>query len=317
MPEMFHGESEAERSVLRALRLAVELTAVILVLELVGAYLSRSLALTVDAVHDIPDLIAFAVSWSSLKVAETGASPDYSYGRHRFEVFASLLNAALVLGTGTVFGAEAALTLLHGGSFAGPVDAIWILLIALPTLALRAGNVLVLGRIPGRTRDLNLRSVLLHLGADLLIAGALLVTAVLLLLTPGLAWVDPAAALLIGGLLVYESLPLFRGGWEVLTEQTPRAISLDAVRTSALEVPQVLGIHDIHIWAVCPTLVCMTAHVDVQEMTVREGMQVAGALRDRMQADFGILHATFEVEAPSPERSVPVRGPVRGSSSPP
>ncbi len=308
MPEMVHGELEAERSVLRGLRLAVELTAVILVLEVIGAVMSRSLALTVDAAHDVPDLIAFAVSWSSLRAAESGASSIYTYGRHRFEVFASLLNAGLVLGAGLVFGGAALLTLVRGTSFAGPVDPTWILLVAVPTLALRYVNLRVLTAIPGRAKDLNLRSVIVHLGSDLAITATLLVAGSLLLLDPSLGWIDPAGALVIGAILIYESLPLFGGGWEVLTERTPREISLDEVRRSALAVPAVLDIHDIHVWAVCPTLVCMTAHVYVPEMTVRAGMEVAQQLRDRMAEEFGILHATFEVETPpeTPRRNARV-----------
>jgi cobalt-zinc-cadmium efflux system protein len=297
MPELVHGEGEAERAVLQGLRLAVGLSAIILVIEAVGAYFSRSLSVTVDAIHNIPDIAAFAISWSALRSAERGASDKFTFGAHRFEVFAGILNASIVLGTGVVFGYAASTSLASGTSFAGPVDAVWVVVIALPTLALRAVNLLSLGRIPARARDLNLRSVILHLATDLVITGALLGTGVVLLLRPGLSAADPAAALLIAAVLVYESLPLFRDGWEVLTESTPRHLSIDAIVSTALHVPSVSEVHDVHVWAVCPTLVCMTAHVQVRDMTVREGMVVVEELRKRMEEEFGILHATFEVEA--------------------
>ncbi|MCI4339072.1 MAG: cation diffusion facilitator family transporter [Thermoplasmata archaeon] len=297
MPEQVHGEGEAEKAVLYGLRLAVVLSALILVIESVGAYYSHSLSVTIDAIHNIPDILAFAISWSALSAVEHGASDKFTFGSHRFEVFAGLLNAALVLGTGAVFGFEAVESLSHGSSFAGPVDAVWILIVAVPTLALRAVNLAWLGRIPARARDLNLKSVLLHLAGDLAITAALLAAAVLLLLRPGVSDVDPAAALVIAALLVYESLPLFRDAWEVLTESTPRHLSLDAIIATALRVPNVTQVHDLHVWAVCPTLVCMTAHVQVRDMSVREGMAVVDELRTVMETEFGILHATFEVEA--------------------
>jgi cobalt-zinc-cadmium efflux system protein len=65
-------------------------------------------------------------------------------------------------------------------------------------------------------------------------------------------------------------------------------------------VPDVAEVHDLHVWAICPTLVCMTAHVEVRDMSVREGMAVVEELRRRMADEFGILHATFEVEARTP-----------------
>jgi len=296
VPELVHGEGEAERAVLRGLRLAVVLSAAILVIEAFGAYYSRSLAVTVDALHNIPDILAFAVSFTALRGAEHGAFDRFTFGSHRFEVFAGLLNGALILGTGAVFGYEGLVAVLQRSSFAGPVDAAWVLAVAVPTLVLRTANLLSLGRLPSRARDLNLRSVLLHLAGDLAITGAVLGAGVVLLLRPAWSAADPVAAVGIAALLVYQSLPLFRDAWEVLTESTPRHLSLDAIVGAALATPHVTQVHDLHVWSVCPTLVCMTAHVQVDEMSVREGMAVVESLRAKMADQFGILHATFEVE---------------------
>jgi cobalt-zinc-cadmium efflux system protein len=300
MPELAHGEAEAETRVLRGLQLALELSIVVLLLEAAGAVLSRSLALTVDAVHTIPDLLAFGVSWTALRACETGASGKYTFGTHRFEVFAGLLNAVLVLGTGLVFGYAALTTLLGGSSFAGPVDAVYLLLVAIPVLTLRAVNLSVLGRIPGRARDLNLASVVVHLASDVAIIAAILAAGLVLLFRPEYWWADAGAALVVAALLVYESLPLFREAWEVLTERTPRNLSTDRIRASALEVPGVAELHDLHVWAVCPTLVCMTAHIELRDMPLSESARIVSQLRHRMEEEFGILHSVFEVEPTAP-----------------
>jgi cobalt-zinc-cadmium efflux system protein len=297
MTELVHGEGEAQRAILVALRLAVALSFVILVVEAVGAYFSHSLTVTVDAVHNIPDILAFAISWSALRATGRGASDTLTFGAHRFEVFAGLLNAALVLGTGLLFATEAVLTLSSGVGFAGPLVPVWIVAVAVPTFALRATNLVWVGRIPARARDLNLRSVVLHLGSDLAITGALLGAGVVLLVRPTWSTADPIAALFVSAVLVWESLPLFRDGWEVLTERLPRHLSLDAISSSMLSVPSVSEVHDLHVWAVCPTLICLTAHVEVRAMSIREGMEVVRELRQRVADEFGIVHATFEVEA--------------------
>jgi cobalt-zinc-cadmium efflux system protein len=299
MPELPHGETEAETRVLRGLRLAVELSIVILIVEAIGAYASRSLALTADAVHDLPDLLAFAVSWGALRATEAGATLESTYGRHRTEVAASLLNAGLVFGTGVAFGYAGASGLLTRHSFAGPVDALWLISAAVPTLALRVASLWVLGRVPGRVRDLNLRSVVLHLTSDLAITVALLVTGGLLLFFPGSGWIDDAGALVIGLVLVFQAYPLFRDSWDVLGERIPRGLTVNQVVESALSVPGVAEVHDVHVWSLCPTLVCMTAHVKVREMSIHDWQGVAAALRHRMELEFGILHATFEVETVS------------------
>jgi cobalt-zinc-cadmium efflux system protein len=303
MPLPTHGEGEAEHRVLRGLRVAIALSAVILGVEAAGAYLSHSLSLTVDAVHNAPDILAFVLSWTAIRAAEGGADDQFTFGTHRLETFAGLLNAGLVLGTGAVFGYAALVDLVGHSSFEGPVDAVWLLAVAAPTLVLRGASVAVLRQSPGPVRDLNLRSVLVHLASDIAITGVLLLAGVVLLLRPSLAWVDPAGALVIAGVLVYESLPLFRDGWDVLTERVPRNLSVEAITQRAMEVPGVTELHDLHVWSVCSSLVCLTAHVGVREMSLADSMAVVAELRDRMEEEFGIVHSTFQVEATPTPRS--------------
>ena len=299
MVEHRHGEGEAEVRVLRGFALAAELSVGILALEAVGAVLSRSLAVTVDAVHNLPDIVAFVVSWAALHATESGASEHRTFGAHRLEVFASLVNATLVLVTGVVFAFEALVAVTSHSSFAGPVDAVWVVAVALPTLALRTANLRVLQSLPGRIRDLNLRSVVVHLFSDLVITGGLLAAGTVLWLVPSATQADPVAALAIAGVLVYESVPLFRDGWEVLTERIPRNLSIDEISAAAQAVAGVDEIHDIHVWAVCPSLVCMTAHVRVRDMPVSRSMDLSARLRRTMEREFGILHAVFEMETVS------------------
>lgn len=296
MGEQVHGESEAEPRALSGLGWAVVLTFAILGIESVGAVLSRSLSLTVDAVHDIPDILAFLASWAALRGLRAGSSDHYTFGTHRFEVFAALLNAGLVLAVGGSFAGAALLSLRSGTPAAGAVTPAWILLAALPTLALRAGNLFMLRKVPARARDLNLKSVVVHLGSDLLITGALLFVGFALFFGALPWWVDPGTAVFIGTVLVWESVPLFRGGWDVLTERTPGNVALDRIESALRASVSVRDVHDLHVWAVCPTLICMSAHVEVDPMSVRESMSVVAALRQLVEREFGILHSVFEVE---------------------
>ncbi|MCI4358780.1 MAG: cation diffusion facilitator family transporter [Thermoplasmata archaeon] len=294
-----HGEGEAGASVVRGLRAAVASSLAILAIEAVGAYLSRSLSLTVDAVHNLPDLLAFVVSLTALQVAAQGSTDRLTFGAHRLEVFAGLLNASLILGTGAVFGFEGASALVSRTPFAGPVDAVWLLAAAVPTLVLRGLSLASLGRLPGRIRDLNLSSVVTHLASDLAITAALLIAGVTILWRPVDSWADDAGAVGIAVILVVESIPLFRSGWEVLTERTPRGLSVASISKAALAVPGVVGVHDVHVWAVCSTLICLTAHVGLRRMSMDEGLDVVHALRTTMEREFGILHSTFEIESVS------------------
>jgi cobalt-zinc-cadmium efflux system protein len=86
----------------------------------------------------------------------------------------------------------------------------------------------------------------------------------------------------------------------VLAEQVPPHLDVGAVTTAILSDPAVSEVHDLHIWAVCPTLVCMTAHLRVGGTTLSEGIDAVARTRRRMEEQFGILHCVFEVEAAPP-----------------
>lgn len=300
MVELAHGESEASHRILRGLAVALALAAAVLVFEAIGAVLSRSLAVTIDAVHNVPDLFAFTISYLSLAGTARGRTDAHTFGSHRLEVFAAILNAFVILAAGVLFAYPAILELVNRASLLGPIDPVWILFAAVPTLALRTISAIYLERIPRAARDLNVHSVLVHLGTDIAITLALIADAIVLELFPGSGWVDGAIALLVAAILIYESIPIFQGGWEVLTERVPRGISVAAVTASIGEVPRVRGVHDLHIWAVCPTLVCMTAHVWVEEMAMNEGAEVTAALRERVEREFGVVHSVFELESEPP-----------------
>ncbi|HEV2520071.1 MAG TPA: cation diffusion facilitator family transporter [Thermoplasmata archaeon] len=294
-----HGEGEANQTVVRGLRAAVLTSIAILVIEAFGAYLSRSLSLTIDALHNAPDILAFAVSLGAVQLAARGTDERFTFGAHRLEVFAGLLNAALVLGTGAVFGFEGIDDLVRGVSFAGAVDPVWLLAAAVPTLGLRTLNLALLGRIPGRVRDLNLSSVVTHLASDLAITSALLAAGVVLLVHPASSWVDEAGAIAIASVLIVESVPLFRSGWDVLGERAPPGVSVEAITQAARQVPGVVALHDVHVWSVCSTLVILTAHVGLRPMSMAEALQTVHSLRTSMEREFGILHSTFEIESAS------------------
>ncbi|MDE1821852.1 MAG: cation transporter [Euryarchaeota archaeon] len=300
MPGPHHGESEAEVSILSGLRWALVLSFLVLLIESMGAWFSHSLSLTTDAVHNVPDLVAFAVSWSALASTARGATAEHTFGMHRREVFAALSNALLILGSAIFFAFESVEGLLAHAPLLGAVDPVWIVAAAVPTLACRGVAAAMLGKIPRRARDLNLKSVFLHLLSDLAITGAVLFVAGVLLLRPSFGWVDPVAALFVAGVLGVESIPLFRESWVSLTEQVPRHLSVEAIARLAREVPHVQGLHDVHVWSVCSSLVCMTAHVRTEDVSVRESMQVVASLKERMAREFGIVHAVFEVEACAP-----------------
>ena len=315
MPILPHGESEGAWGVARRLKVNLLLAGVVLVVEAIGAWQGRSLALWLDALHNIPDLLAFAAASLAVSATLRGVSEQYTYGLHRTEVLAGFANAAVITGLGVGFAVAAGLSLLNGAlPLGGPPGAFWVLAVAVPTTIVRLIAAWVLRPGPAVAKDVNLRGVFRHVTSDLVVTGTVVVVGLLLVLRPSLTWVDAGASLLLGGFLVALSAPLFRDSYRLLTDKMPQGLSVDRVRATALRVPGVRDLHDVHVWAICSNFTSLTAHVLLADVSVRESMVVITELRRRMAEELGIDHAVFEVEAGPVATDGTSSGPARSSS---
>ncbi|MCI4344730.1 MAG: cation diffusion facilitator family transporter [Thermoplasmata archaeon] len=301
MPILPHGESEGATGVSRRLKINLLLAAVVLVFETIGAWQGRSLALLLDALHNIPDLLAFAAASLAVSATLRGVSEEYTFGLHRTEVLAGFANAAAITGLGVGFGATAAWSLLNHAPVLGAApSAFWVLAVALPTIGVRLAAALLLRPGLAASRDINLRGVFRHVTSDLVVTGTVVTVGVVLLLRPALGWVDAGASLLLGVFLVALSAPLFRDSYRLLTDKMPQGLSVERVRATALRVPGVRELHDVHVWAICSNFTSLTAHVLLADVSVRQSMVVITELRRRMASELGIDHAVFEVETGPP-----------------
>ena len=93
-PDATGRQRGAER---RGLAITLVLTAAILVAELVGGYLSNSLALLADAGHMLTDVLAIALAYAALGFATRPPTARKTYGWYRLEVLAALVNGVTLV----------------------------------------------------------------------------------------------------------------------------------------------------------------------------------------------------------------------------
>ncbi len=284
-----HATGRAEDR--RALRLVLTVTLLVVVVELVGAWLSGSLALLADAGHMVTDAAAVLIALSASYVATLPATSRRTFGYHRAEILAALVNALVLLGVCgflVVVGVQRLVDPpeVHAGQMVG---------FALVGLA---ANVVAVGILAGR-RDtsLNMRAVWLEVLGDTLGSVAAVVAGVVIM-TTGFLRSDAIASLLIALLILPRSWSLLRDSVAVLLETTPRHLDLDEVREHLLAMPGVMDVHHLHAWSITSGMPMLSAHVSVtQEALAARGV---GALLDEcgrcVAVDFGIEHATFQVE---------------------
>ena len=270
----------------RRLTLAFAITLVVMGVELVGGWLSGSLALLADAGHMLADGAALAIALLAAWIAHRPATARRSFGFMRLEVFAALVNGAVLIFIAIGIGIEAWRRLQAPPAVNGQLLAA----VAFVGLLANLAAVAILHR--GHQHSLNQRGAYLHVVGDLLgSVGALLTGAIVL--TTGWTLADPLISVLIGALVLVSAWRLVKESTDVLLEATPRHIALSDVHDRIASVPGVDSVHDLHLWTVTSGVVAMSGHVVVKNPS--DNQPVLEEVQDRMQA-LGIHHVTVQVE---------------------
>ncbi|HEX5086668.1 MAG TPA: cation diffusion facilitator family transporter [Nocardioides sp.] len=285
-----HGHAAGRAEDRGRLRIVLAVTASVMVLEVVGWLVTGSLALLADAGHMATDAAAVVLALGASYVATLSGGPRSTFGLHRAEVLAALINSVVLLVVcGYLVYAGIARLSSPEHVDAGPM-------VAFATVGLVA-NAISLSVLRRGTGGLNMRGALNEVVADLL--GSLLaVVAGIVIWTTGFTRADPIATLLIAVLILPRAFALARDATVVLLEIAPRGLDLDEVRTHLLRVPGVTDVHDLHAWTITSGIPSLSAHVTVTDACLAE--RGVGATLDELSRcvaeHFEVHHATFQVE---------------------
>lgn len=275
----------------RRLGTALVIAASAAVLELVGSRLSGSLALLSDAGHVGTDALALGLSLWAVAVSERPHTPGMSFGYHRIEVLAALVNGLLLVGLAAYLLVEAI------GRAANPPPVEGGLMLAVGLAGLTA-NVAMIGLLRSwARRNINIRGAFLHAYGDAL-GSVGVVTAAVLIQTTGLVALDLLVAVFIVALISFSAVRLLREGVHIVLEASPAGVPPHQVAQRIVSVPGVRAVHDLHIWTVTSGLHWLTGHILVAgDMTVKEAGELVDRIQDLLREDFGIAHATLQAES--------------------
>lgn len=273
----------------RPLVIALGITTVFLVVEVVGAYLSNSLALLADAAHMLTDVAALGLALLAITLARRPATAERSFGYLRAEILAALVNAVTLIVAAIYIFYEAWERLQDPPE----VQSNTLLVVAIAGLCANIVAALVLSRGGGHEHNLNQRGAFLHVLGDLFGSVATIVAALIIKATGWFA-ADPILSAVIGLLVVYSAWSLLRESVDVLLESAPRGMEVTKVRRAMLEVPGVDGVHDLHVWTVTSGLVALSAHVEIASL--QNWSDIMGQLATKLRDDFEIAHVTLQPE---------------------
>jgi cobalt-zinc-cadmium efflux system protein len=281
---------------LGAVRTGLFLASVLCLTEAVGGYLTNSLALVSDAAHVLGDVGALGLTLFALWVGTRPASESKTFGYHRAEILAALVNGVILWVVGILIVIEAWQRLQAPPAVAGP----GMLAVALIALAVNAFVAYRLREHQGHS--LNLRGAYLHVLSDLLGSIGAAVAGVVIVVGGWLP-ADALASLLIVALIVFGSWTLVREAVDVLMEAVPAHIDVETLRLALERVPGTDEVHDLHVWSLTTGRCALSAHA-VVNASARDDAILA-AMADLCAREFQIEHVTIQIEHESRRAAEP------------
>jgi cobalt-zinc-cadmium efflux system protein len=289
----------------RGLRITFFLTATILLAEVVGGYLSNSLALLADAGHMLTDVLAIGLAYMALGFATRPPTARKTYGWYRLEVLAALINGVTLVVMSLFIFWEAYERLLE------PPEVSTGTMLAVASIGLVA-NAFGLFFLHGHGGSLNMRGAYLHVLGDLLSSVAVVAGGVFMAFT-GIYLVDPILSVLIGIIIIFSAYRLLRESVDVLLEATPRGMELEEVGNAIAQVEGVIGVHDLHVWCLTSGLNALSCHVEVRTDTLAASDALLGRINEMLRGRFSITHTTIQMESEDYSRSAPIHWNLPGS----
>lgn len=286
-----HGSATTNR---KKLAWAFGITATIFIAEVIGAFLTNSLALLVDAVHMLTDSTGLLLALTAATLVMRKPTAKRTWGFRRAEVLSATLQSALLLGVGIYALVDGIRRLFEPTEISGG----GLLVFGIIGLLGNVASMLILAS--GKDDNLNMRAAFLEVVNDALGSVAVIISAIVIS-TTGWMQADSIAAMLIAALIIPRALKLLGETTHILLESTPRGLDLEDVRAHLVAHPLVLAVHDLHASQIATNLPILSAHVVVEDEAFHTG--AAATLLGELQScvaehfEVSIEHSTFQIES--------------------
>ena len=282
-----HSHSHAAGSS-RVLGGAMVATLVLVLAEFAAGTMGHSIALISDGVHNLTDLPTIFISLIAVRLSVRPPTAEKTYGYHRSGILAAFVNAILLVLVALYIIFESYERLRR------PVEVHTDLMLWVAVFALCVNGGITLGLVSG-SKDLNLRSILIHNFGDALSNVAIFAGALAIRWT-GARWVDPAIGMAIGVMVLWSAVGILRESSHILLEGLPRNLRLEKVAEAILAVDGVKEVHDIHVWTIGTELEALSCHVRIPDMHMEESERILAGIRERLAERFHITHTTIQFE---------------------
>jgi cobalt-zinc-cadmium efflux system protein len=273
-------------SIGNAFKLGIALNVIFIILEVIFGFFSNSMALISDAGHNFSDVLALIFSWIAVRLSQRKPTLKFTYGFRRSTILVAILNTILLL-------AAIAYVLWETIQRLGKpqiINSYNVIIIAAIGILINGFTAWLF--LKDKKHDLNIRSAFTHFVADALVSFGVVVAGLIMALT-GITWIDSIVSLIIIAVIFYSSYRLLIDSVSLALDAVPENIDIDAVRKYLSGLPEVAGMHDLHIWALSTSAAALTVHLETNTQT---DFSLITGIQHQLKVKFRIEHSTIQIE---------------------
>lgn len=274
----------------RNLGIAILLNIGITLAQVVGGFISGSLALLSDALHNFSDVLALVISWFASKLAGRKQTARQTFGYKRAEILAALINAVSLIVIAFFLLKEAVVRLGEPQEIQSGL----VMILGGLSIVLNGASVLLV--VKDAKNNINMRSAYLHLLSDMVSSIAVVLGGFVMYMWE-VSWVDSVLSIAIALYLVYSSWGLIVESVRIIMQFAPIHINLEEVQQKVKSVKEIENIHHVHVWQLDDKQINFEAHISFKEdMPLSEVNKLLREVEHILHDDFEINHVTLQPE---------------------
>ncbi len=274
----------------RRLLLSLIITAVVMIVEIIGGFITNSIALFSDSGHMFTHVFAISISLLANWISKKPASHRKTFGLYRAEVLAAFINGLFLIPIVGIIIFEAILRFLNPQEIFG----FYMLIVAFIGLAVNITSVLILQST--HKTSLNVKSVFYHMIADAASSIGIVIVAIIIIFT-GIVILDPIVSLGISAVIIYWSWRILRDSTRILLEMAPKGMDIETI-TEDLKTnfPEILDFFDSHLWTIIPNMTVYSSHIKLKnEMVTSNQEDLISKINEFLSNKYKIIESTIQI----------------------
>jgi cobalt-zinc-cadmium efflux system protein len=274
----------------KKLILSLSITVITMILELIGGYLTNSMALLSDAGHMFTHAFALVIGLAAIIIARKPPCHHRTFGLYRAEVLAAFVNGLFLIVVVGLIVYEAILRLLH------PIEILGLemLLIAFIGLAVNVASIMILKG--SHKENLNIRSVFYHMFADAISSIGIVIAALVIMYT-NWTFIDPFVSIGISVIILFWAWGVLKDSTRILLETAPKGLDVDMISADLKNnFSEIRELHNVHLWSITPDMLVFSAHVQIDRSKIQAKQEdVISKINDYLLQKYNIIECTIQI----------------------